>query len=73
MMAMIRKFFGGGHPRFDASEDPDKKAWRELTGRLIEEHRSANVKGRAQIEERSKVGSSYLSALGEAMEILGDR
>lgn len=75
-MSMLRRFFRKKE-EVEAQmpqERPETVARRELTERLIDEHKSANETGRTFIEERAKRQTTrYLKALNEAMVILGDR
>lgn len=73
MMSIIGRLFSRPTPQLEP-ENPERKATRELKSRLIEEHTSANIAGRARIEEQALVGTArYLDALNGAMVILGDR
>ena len=75
-MKMFKRFFNRRKPVSMQlpEERPGVAESRELTERLIEEHKTANQAGRVLIEERAQRQTRrYLRALNDAMVIIGER
>lgn len=72
-MSLLSRFFNRPLPTVPP-ETPAKKAQRDFTQRLIEEHTKANNRGRERVVTQARANTlRYLNTLTDAMNIIGDR